>query len=204
CKAFDDSVADTTTACTATTKDDDAVFVVVTSELRTANYALTPVVAAFSGTISARAVAGVQSSVCNIAPIFVCTEDMNFPTDADIGKGMRMKVGSKNSWAPGNYGLLDFNTSGGGGNSAAIDALLGHGLNGCLVNSAVTTLPGNKNVTDAVNTRMDVYAGSVATKDPSICKADGTGCPAKNTGKDLVVRLTDAKNNTTITDLPAA
>jgi hypothetical protein len=53
---------------------------------------------------------------------------------------------------------------------------------------------------------MDVYAGSPATKDPSICVAngDGTGCPAANTGKNMIVKLTDAHNNTTITDLPPA
>ncbi|MCL6684504.1 pilus assembly protein TadG-related protein [Sphingomonas alba] len=207
CKTFDDGVANTATACTAPKDDTDSVFVVVTTELRTANYALTPVVAAFSGTISATAVAGVQSSVCNIAPIFVCTDNMDFPTDADIGKGLLMKTGSGNSWVPGNYGLLDFSANGGGGgNTGVIDALLGHGLNGCLANDAVTTEPGNKNVTDAINTRMDVYAGSPATKNPSICVAnsDGTGCPAANTGKDMVITLTATANNSTSSTPPAA
>jgi len=208
CKAFNDSVADTTAACTqlgAKDDDGDALFVIVTTELRTTHYALTPIVAAFSGTISATAVAGVQSSVCNIAPLFVCTDNMDFPTDADIGKGLRMKVGSHNSWAPGNYGLLDFTAGGGGGgNTAAINALLGHGLNGCLTNDQVSTLPGNKNVTDAINTRMDVYAGSGATNSPSICKATGTGCPATNTGKDMIVKLTATANNSSSATPPAA
>src|SRR3954468_14173511 len=39
CKAFDDSVANTTTACTAATGDSDSAFVVVTTQLRTARYA---------------------------------------------------------------------------------------------------------------------------------------------------------------------
>jgi hypothetical protein len=185
CKTFNDTVADTNAACTAATTDKDAAFVIVTTQIRTARYALTPIVAAFSGTASARAVAGVESAICNVAPLLVCTTP-DFPTNSDIGRGIRMKVGSGNSWAPGNYGLLDF----GAGNTAVINALLGHGLNGCQEADDNQTEPGNKNVTDAVNTRMDVYAGSPQTKNPSICSSsNGTGCPAANTRKDMTMTM---------------
>ena len=193
CKEFDDSKPDAT-ACTAATDSSDSAFVIVTTTARTANYAFTPIVAAFSGTSSATAVAGVESAICSIAPLFVCTEDPDFPDADDIGRGLLLKTGGGNSWAPGNYGLLDF----GAGNGGAIDALLGHGLNGCQTTEETDTLPGNKNVTDAINTRLDVYDGSPATIDPAICNtADGSGCPALNARKDLVIDLTPEANATT-------
>lgn len=186
CSEFDDSIADTVAACTPASDDNDSAFVIVTTELRTANFAFTPVVAAFSGTISASAVAGVQSSICNVAPLLVCAPDNSFPTNADIGKGIVMKVAGGNQWVPGNYGFLDF----GNGNPAVIDALMGHGLNGCQDTDDNETEPGNKNATDAINTRFDVYAGTGATNNPSACDpSDGSGCPAPNTRKDMTLEM---------------
>ena len=188
CEEFDDEVADTTAACDVTTEDEDTRFVIVTTETRVANYALTPIVAAFSSEpIRAVAVAGVESSICNVAPLLVCVADDGFPTDADIGKGIIMKTAGGNAWAPGNYGFLDF----GNGNPAVIDALVGHGLNGCQSDDDNETEPGNKNATDAVNTRMDVYGGTGATNSPSVCDPDtGSGCPAENTRKDMTLEMT--------------
>ena len=187
CDEFDDSVEDTVAACDEAEDDSDSRFVVVTTTARTANYALTPIVAFFQSTVSATAVAGIESSICNVAPLLVCTGSDDFPTDADIGKGMIMKVAGGNSWAPGNYGFLDF----GNGNPAVINALMGHGLNGCQSTDDNETEPGNKNATDAINTRMDVYGGTGATKNPNVCKvADGTGCPAENTRKDMTIAMT--------------
>ena len=194
CSAFDDSVANDAAACTETTDPNEARYVIVTTELRTANYAFTPIVAAFNHSLTGSAVASVESSICNVAPLFVCTADANFPDDDDIGKGLLLKTGAQNSWAPGNYGFLDF----GPGNPGVIDALLGHGLNGCLPTNETNTQPGNKNATDAINTRLDVYDGAPATRDPTICNvATGSGCPAPSARKDLVVKLTvEAKNAT--------
>jgi Flp pilus assembly protein TadG len=188
CSAFDDSIADTTAACDEAEDDSDSRFVVVTTKVRTAKYAFTPIVAAFSGTSKATAVAGIESSICNIAPLFVCTDDDAFPSDEDVGKGLLMKTGAKNSWFPGNYGFLDF----GPGNPAVIDALLGHGLNGCQTIDESNTEPGDKNATDAINTRFDVYAGVGATNSPDICTDldEGSGCPDQNTGKDLTRTMT--------------
>lgn len=188
CEEFDDNVADTAAACAETNDSLKTRFVVVSTETRVANYALTPIVAAFSsGPIRATAVAGIESSICNVAPLLVCVADDNFPTDADIGKGIVMKTAGGDQWAPGNYGLLDF----GNGNPAVIDALLNHGLNGCQETDDNKTQPGNKNVTDAVNTRMDHYDGSPQTKNPSACNpADGGGCPAANTRKDMTLTMT--------------
>jgi Flp pilus assembly protein TadG len=200
CKDFDDTIADTTTACTEAAGDSDSAFVIVRTELRTANYAFTPIVAAFSGTVSASAVAGVQSSICNVAPLMVCVADNDFPTDADIGKGIIMKVAGGNSWVPGNYGYLDF----GNGNQAVIDALMGHGLNGCQNTDDNQTEPGNKNATDAINTRMDVYGGSGATNSPSVCNlSNGTGCPAPNTRKDMTQTMTYTIKQATALGVPS-
>jgi len=187
CKEFDDTVEDTTDACTVADGDSDSRFVVVTTALRTAEYAFTPIVSALSGDSEASAVAGVESSICNVAPLLVCAPSNDFPTNADIGKGIILKTAGGNQWVPGNYGLLDF----GNGNPAVINALLGHGLNGCQSTDDNQTEPGNKNVTDAINTRMDVYGGTGATKNPSVCNVtNGTGCPAPNTRKDATLTMT--------------
>jgi Flp pilus assembly protein TadG len=188
CSAFDDDEADTSDACTVTTDPVEARFVWVKTSLRTANYAFTPIAGAFAGTSHAEAVAGIESSICNISPLFVCAPSENFPSDADIGKGLLLKTGAANAWFPGNYGFLDL----GPGNPGVIDALLGHGLNGCQKIDETNTEPGNKNATDAINTRFDVYAGTGATNSPSICTdtADGTGCPDQDTGKDMAMTMT--------------
>jgi Flp pilus assembly protein TadG len=204
CSAFDDSVQDTDAACTETNDGTTSQFVIVTTEIRTADYAFTPIVAAFRGNSQASAVAGVASSICNVAPLLVCAPNDDFPTDADIGKGIIMKVAGGNQWVPGNYGYLDF----GNGNQAVLDALLGNGLNGCQTTGETQTEPGNKNATDAINTRMDVYGGN--TKNPSVCNlATGSGCPAPNTRKDETLTMTWTKSQPasdpapTVADVPA-
>ncbi len=198
CSAFDDSKADSAAPCTVTTDPTKAQFVVVTTAARVANYALTPIVAAFSsGNVTAKAVAGVQSSVCDIAPLVVCAPTPDFPTSADIGKGIVLKPLQGTS---GNYGLLDF----GAGLNGAFDALLGFGLNGCQATSATVTEPGTKTpVTDALNTRLDVYnnknnkvCGSGSTCTPACDTATGNGCPAANARKDMILRLADKTINT--------
>lgn len=201
CSAFDDSIQDTDSACTSTTSDSDSSYVIVTTELRTADYAFTPIVGAFFGNSTASAVASVQSSICNVAPLLVCAPNDDFPTDSDVGKGIIMKVAGGNQWVPGNYGYLDF----GNGNQAVLDALLGNGLNGCQSTGETQTEPGNKNATDAINTRMDVYGGTGATKNPSVCDSTtGSGCPAPNTRKDMTLTMTYTQSTAkTVTTAPA-
>lgn len=197
CSAFDDAVADTDAACEETTDGAEARFVIVRTFLRTANYSFTPIVAAVSGTARAEAVAGVESSICNIAPLFVCTENAAFPTEEDIGRGLLMKTGSQNSWFPGNYGYLNF----GNGNTGIEAALMGHGLNGCQPIDESNTAPGNKSATDAINTRFDVYSETGQIR-ASACTdaADGAGCPDPNVNKDMVMKMTWVKKQNK--DLP--
>ncbi len=187
CSVFDDSVADTDAACTETTSGIEARFVIVRTSVRTANFTLTPIVAAFSGSTTAEAVAGVESSICNIAPLFVCTANAAFPTEADIGRGLLMKTGAQNAWFPGNYGYLDF----GGGNTGVESALMGHGLNGCQPIDESNTAPGNKSATDAINTRFDVYSETGQIRASACTNAtDGSGCPDQNVGKDMTLKMT--------------
>ena len=190
CSDFDDEVADTAAACDAIADadaegDQDSRFVVVTTKVRTANYALTPIVGAFAGDVSATAVAGVESSICNVSPLMVCSPSDDFPTDADIGKGMILKTAGGNAWAPGNYGYLDF----GNGNPAVLAALLGNGLNGCQSQDDNETEPGNKNATDAINTRMDVYAGANKNDAANCVPSTGVACPAQDTRKDMTLAM---------------
>lgn len=211
CSEFDDSVKDTADACTEADGDADSRVVVVTTETRAANYAFTPIVAALtSGPMTATAVAGIDSSICNVAPLLVCapknpdgTTDNSFPDGDDIGKGIRLKppVGP-DSWAPGNWGLLDF----GSGNNGVINALLGFGLNGCQATDDNETEPGVKEVTDALNTRLDVYDTSnnkvwwknfdhdgdpktPKVTGPACNTTTGNGCPAPNTRKDAYLTM---------------
>ncbi len=189
CKAFDDSVADTTTACTRPAIDDSNAG--SSSSRPRSGPPITPSRRSSRrspASSSATAVAGVQSSICNVAPLLVCVGDNSFPTDADIGKGMILKTAGGNAWAPGNYGYLDF----GNGNQAVLNALLGNGLNGCQNADDNQTEPGNKNATDAINTRMDVYAGSNKNDASNCVPSTGVACPAQDTRKDMDMTMTYA------------
>lgn len=204
CSDFDDTEPTNDAACDETTDPLLAAYVMVTTEVRTANYALTPIVAAFSGTSSANAVAGVYSAMCNVAPLMVCAPagENNWPTEADYGRGIRLKPATgPTAWAPGNYGLLDF----GNGFGGVFDSLMAQGENGCRQQTGQTS-PGNKDqVTDATNTRFDVYEENnnrVWNKPAGQprCSADGRGCPAPNTRKDMVLVQTYTVKNVPETD----
>jgi Flp pilus assembly protein TadG len=181
-QSYDDS---TDTYGAAATSDAEARVVAVTVGGRTANFALTPIVGALSsGAISAQAAASVGSAICNVPPLMVCQpSDAEFPTTADIGKGLRLQPGPiSGAWAPGDYGYLDF---GNGASGLKINLGKNSDAAGCVDNSSgIPTEPGNKaSVTDALNSRFDLYP---AASSPCV---PGTGdyCPAMNTRKDLVM-----------------
>ena len=56
----------------AATGDANSNYVRVTTVDRTANFAFTPIVAAFSGSTNASAVAGLSSAICGVVPFFIC------------------------------------------------------------------------------------------------------------------------------------
>ena len=172
----------------AADRDANARFVEVTVNARTARYALTPIVGAFnSGAIAATAMAGLGSAVCKVPPVMICNpQEAGGNLDVDInalaGKGLRLvSVGNSGGWAPGNFGYLD--TNGGSNGAPGLREALGWETppGDCQAQTGVDTKPGaTVSVTDALNTRFDIYDGNVS------CPSGGA-CPASiNSVKDLV------------------
>ncbi|WP_309661004.1 Tad domain-containing protein [Sphingomonas sp.] len=166
-----------------------AKFIRVVVAARKAFYALTPVVSAFnSGDISAEAVAGLGTAICKSPPVMICNPaetggNTSFDASTYIGKGLKLvSVGNgSGAWVPGNFGYLD---SGGGSSGAnGLKEALGWTTppGNCIGGSGVNTKPGaNVSVTDALNTRFDIYDSNQA------CQSGGS-CPASiNSVKDVV------------------
>ncbi|MDF0543060.1 pilus assembly protein TadG-related protein [Sphingobium sp. H39-3-25] len=181
---------------TVTTSPTAAKFVQVTVAPRQARYALTPVVAAFnSGNINASAVAGLGQAICKVPPVMICNPqetggNTSFDVSALIGKGLKLvSVGNGGGWAPGNFGYLN---SGAGSNGApGLREALGWTTapGDCIAQTGVDTKPGaTVSVTDALNTRFDIY-------DSNVSCPNGGACPASiNAVKDLV-RPNNANGN---------
>lgn len=190
CSAFDDSQASTATACTATTNDAAAKFAWVRVSGRTAVFALTPVVGALSsGTVGGEAVATLNSAICKEPPVMMCNPAetstvTTFNPSSYVGDGIRLtSVGNGGgSWAPGNFGYIDTNISTVNGQENQLRASLGWNSppGECSPTSGLSTKPGaNVSVTDALNTRFDIYDSNVS------CLSGGS-CPASiNSVKDV-------------------
>ncbi len=184
------------TKTTPATDAATAKFVEVSVTSRKAVYALTPVVQLFnSGNLTGVAFAGLGSSVCKVPPVMICNpQETGGNTNVDIsvlvGKGLKLvSVGAGGGWAPGNFGYL--NTGGGSNGAPGLREALGW-LNppgDCVSQTGVNTKPGaTVSVTDAINTRFDIYDSNVA------CPSGGT-CPSSiNVVKD-VVRAGNASGN---------
>lgn len=188
-KTYYDSYTSNTTGDaygTVSTTDSGAKYVRIVLTARKAFYALTPIIRLFnSGNLTAEAVAGVKSSICKVPPLMICgPHGIDYPTDADIGKGLVMKVGPGNSWGPGMFGYLDF-----GNGAQTVKQLLGsnNGLDYCQSGSGVSPQHGNINgALDYLNTRFDVYPNGNAAPQPADCNAAGDNCPAESVRKDLL------------------
>ncbi|NTZ41954.1 pilus assembly protein [Altererythrobacter sp. SALINAS58] len=175
----------------------EAGFISVTVETRAANYALTPIVGAMRGEMTANAVAGLGSALCRIPPLMICNPDeenlgsggqvdATFDFAKRTGAGMLVVAGPGGGgagfWQPGNFGFLDL----GGGAAAVAEGLGWLGPSGgCTsLNGAETiepdTEPGLKTgAIDSINTRFDIYEANACSK--------GGVCPsAFNARKDLV------------------
>lgn len=169
--------------------DADVNFVEVTVNSRTAFFALTPIVNMLSsGALSAKAYAGVGEAICKVPPVMICNPqetggNTSFDVTQLIGKGLKLvSVGSGGgSWAPGNFGYLD--TGGGSNGAPGLREALGWTAppGDCVEATGVDTKPGaTVSVTDALNTRFDIYDSNVS------CPSGGA-CPASiNSVKDLV------------------
>jgi Flp pilus assembly protein TadG len=174
---------------TALTADATARFICVRTVDRVARYALTPVVAAFSsGNIAAMAVAGLGTAICKTPPVMICnpqetSTNLNFDASGLAGVGLRLVTvgGGSGSWAPGNFGYLDSN--GGSNGAPGLREALGWGTppGDCIAQSGVDTKPGaTVTVTDALNTRFDIYDSNGSCPSPGSCGA------SINSVKDVV------------------
>jgi Flp pilus assembly protein TadG len=182
---------------TASGADASAKFVKVEVTARRANYALTPIAAAFnSGDVGAEATAGLGSAICKVPPLMMCNpQETSTNTDFDVGAykgiGVRLVQGGGNgsgAWAPGNFGYLESSL---GNGASALEYSLGANSppGNCLAQDGVTTKPGGStSVTDAINTRFDIYENGLTNS------CTGTTCsPSNNVRKD-VVRPTGSSN----------
>ncbi len=180
---------------TAATNDGNANFVQVTVGSRTANYALTPVVSAFSsGPISGTAFAGMGSAICRIPPVFICNPDeptgntdplLELNIGSKIGRGL--KLISENKYAPGNVGFLASFPGASGANDLAKALGWDQLPYNCTQTDSgdavrVETEPGNmQSVRSAFNTRFDMQDG------PGLgCVGSGNCPPSSNVRKDLI------------------
>ena len=180
--------ADTGTASTGTTAVDSAAhFVRVAVLARTASFALTPIVGVRPASLNAEAVAGLSSAICKVPPVMICNPnesgDPTFTVANYIGKGIKLvSVGNGGgSWAPGNFGYLD--SSGGSNGAPGLREALGWNTppGDCIAATGVSTKPGaTVSVTDALNTRFDIYDSNVSCTGTGICSA------SINSVKDLV------------------
>lgn len=171
---------------TDTTKFADAGFVEVIVDTRDANYAFTPIVGAISGSLNARAVAGLGSAVCRVPPLMICNPDeaggdLLMDVTGRSGYGLLAKPGGGGQWEPGNYGYLDVGLANG---AVGVRQALGWGAAGNCIEqvgpSTVDTQTGNiANAPGAANTRFDVYENNA-------CETGGD-CPSSvNVRKDMV------------------
>ena len=175
------------TTKTLATGDADSDFVEVTVNSRTARYAFTPIVAAFSGSLNARAVAGLGSAICGVVPFFICNPvepagnlDPYFaPGGVNPGTGIVMAEGGT-QWGPGNFGFLDQLGTGANGVAAALasNALFGN----CSITNTVNTQTGNliNAVRDSLNMRFDFAPVNAGACQNPPCQ------PSENVSKDVV------------------
>lgn len=184
------------TKTTAATNDANAKFVEITVDSRTARYALTPIVAAFSsGAMNATAFAGLDSAICKVPPLMLCNPNENADPDFTIanyvGKGIRL-VGNDGGgiYGPGNFGFLD---TGAGNGAQTLRQVLGQNNvpGNCASGSGVDTETGSIiSVRDALNTRFGIYDQGLN----NACGNNGALCPPSvNIRKDLVL---DGNGNT--------
>lgn len=168
------------------TADENAKFVEVQVDPRTAFYALTPIVSAFSsGAMTAVAFAGLGEAICNTPPVMMCNPaepngniDKNLPFSAAAGDGIRLVIGSADT--PGNFGFLQ---TGFGTGAADLAKALGYDTPpaDCAAATGVSIEPGDKDsVRAAFNTRFDL------SESGQTCPGTGTCSPSRNSRKDLV------------------
>lgn len=171
---------------TPATMNADANFVEVRVESRRANFALTPVVSAFtSGDLDATARAGLGTALCKVPPLMVCPPEGGVPDwNALRGIGIRAVSNSGPNWAPGAFGYIGPQDA----NSTQIALAFQNPVFQCqeIEGSQPVSTGAPTPAIVAINTRFDIYdvaSGGGVALSPCL----GSACPpALNVAKDLV------------------
>lgn len=153
-----------------------------------------------SVSMSAKATAGFDQSVCGVAPVFICNpfEDdaQNSIYDAmEMADFRRRQIkfkfpGGNGQYGPGNFGYLD-PWGGSSGASKLRDSVAVDTPSICMSKSAGVHLrPGNiSSMRHGFNTRFDIYQGSMKSK-----KSDPAYAPAANVVKGYTPKKNDVCN----------
>jgi Flp pilus assembly protein TadG len=179
----------------------DAQVVEVTVNSRQVFYALTPVVGAFSsGNVIGKALAGLESGTCEVAPMFFCLPHdadgnniLDFPRASDTGRELRLHLrnNASETFTPGNFGFLDVPYGTGPDKNRELG--LNESLAGCFESSPdQETETGSRTpMGNSLNSRLDVFISPIQ---PNHCDASGNYCPSENAKKDWVNEQTANKN----------
>lgn len=193
---------------TAATNDANARFLEVVLGARTANYALTPIVGAFSGDIVAAAMAGIGSSVCKVPPIMICHPDPTGPTiDWTTMEGIGIQATGHNpgnsgnkggeagtgsagtTWSPGNFGFLQVEDPDATNKNAALLRALAYSnppIDCTPVGDNKVSTGNPQGLYDAINTRFDIYDFNNSGGGNVLASCQGGNCPpASNVVKDF-------------------
>lgn len=180
---------------TAATTDEEARFVEVTVDSRTARYALTPIASAFnSGLLSGTAFAGMGSAICKIPPLMMCnpTPGTPFVPEDWVGVGLKLFQGGGNSWAPGAFGYLDVGATNNGSPDQRIALGMDFPNTNCVADEGVEVDTGvSASVLDALNARFDIFQSGWAR---NTCYPHTDCSPAYNSTKDVVRRTAPSQN----------
>jgi hypothetical protein len=173
-------------ATTPSTDMSNARFVNVAVDARRANYALTPIVGAFtSGDLRAQARAGLGTAICKVPPLMICPPTgVTVDWDAWRGRGIRAIANQGQNWAPGAFGYIGPQDA----NSTQIGMAFENPVFQCqgIEGSQPVSTGQPAPAVVALNTRFDIYdmsGGGGQALTPCL----GSACPpALNVTKDLV------------------
>jgi len=201
------------TGANVTTTPSAAQFVrVITQTRSTSNLLARLIGGAATQSTNAQAIAGLDSVVCNITPLFICNPYegvdslTNLLADATYGPKVRQRTmllkpqTGSNAWGPGNFGLLSAVDSLGNGAAGVRNAFAALSPGQCYRTTAVKTGNNTGPVNDGVNVRFDIYKSPLQ---PSDSIAGNPIPPAKNVTKGLFKANTACPNPNQLNTDPA-
>jgi Flp pilus assembly protein TadG len=171
-------------ATTAATSDANANFVEIVLGTRRANYALTPIVGAFGGDITAAALAGLGGAICGTAALSYCNPSLPADFDPDAYEGRGILVGTMSG--SGTWGYLKVPPS---NNANGVEEVLAQdrpAIECRAAASAPIALPGSATgLVRAINTRFDIFDNNIVNNNQP-CENIEDCAPAANVVKDVV------------------